>query len=132
MPMSQLALFDDLPNPNAYVPKQEHIINRLRSIYAMLCRGIKRCWANAEFINVSHTERACSSGHTARCIADTRRFPAQRRMVNANKVNGWAWPSPLAKKPKIFAFSPTKTRFKNAVNYLFVTLLGLAKPCKSR
>ena len=34
--MSQLALFDDLPASNVYVPKQEHVINRLRSIHETL------------------------------------------------------------------------------------------------
>jgi hypothetical protein len=44
MPMSQLALFDDLPAPNVYVPKQEHVINRLRSICATLCEAKSWPW----------------------------------------------------------------------------------------
>ena len=34
--MDQLALFEDLSAPKAYVPKQEHVINRLRHILAQL------------------------------------------------------------------------------------------------
>ncbi len=34
--MDQLALFEDLSAPRAYVPKQEHVINRLRHILAAL------------------------------------------------------------------------------------------------
>ena len=34
--MSQLALFEDLQKPQVYVPKQEHVLNRLRSIHATL------------------------------------------------------------------------------------------------
>jgi hypothetical protein len=36
MPMSQLALFQDLPRPTAYAPKQEHVLNQLRSVHATL------------------------------------------------------------------------------------------------
>ena len=42
--MSQLALFDDLPAPNVYVPKQEHVINRLRSIHAKLSEAQTWPW----------------------------------------------------------------------------------------
>ena len=34
--MDQLALFEDLSAPRVYVPKQEHVINRLRHILAQL------------------------------------------------------------------------------------------------
>ena len=34
--MDQLALFEDLSAPKAYVPKQEHVINRLRHILCLL------------------------------------------------------------------------------------------------
>ncbi len=34
--MNQLALFEDLSAPKVYVPKQEHVLNRLASIYAKL------------------------------------------------------------------------------------------------
>jgi hypothetical protein len=34
--MDQLALFEDLSAPKSYVPKQEHVINRLRHILAQL------------------------------------------------------------------------------------------------
>ena len=34
--MSQLALFEELQRPQVYVPKQEHVINRLRHILAEL------------------------------------------------------------------------------------------------
>jgi len=42
--MSQLALFDNLPAPNAFVPKQEHVINRLRSIHETLCEADSWPW----------------------------------------------------------------------------------------
>lgn len=42
--MTQLALFDDLPKPNVYVPKQEHVINRLRSIHTTLCEAERWPW----------------------------------------------------------------------------------------
>jgi len=42
--MSQLALFDDLPRPNVYVPKQEHVLNRLCSIHATLCEAETWPW----------------------------------------------------------------------------------------
>ena len=42
--MSQLALFEDLSAPKVYVPKQEHVLNRLASIYAKLCEAETWPW----------------------------------------------------------------------------------------
>ncbi len=42
--MSQLALFEDLSAPKVYVPKQEHVLNRLRSIHAKLCEAETWPW----------------------------------------------------------------------------------------
>jgi hypothetical protein len=44
MVMDQLALFENLPAPNAYVPKQEHVRNRLKRIYDALCSAETWPW----------------------------------------------------------------------------------------